>query len=305
MSSASFRDWLICTAASFLIFIIGMVSPVFSLPATFVFSFPPALLAAEYGVVAASSSVCAASLLLGFVAPWFYSLMYFFMFGLSGICMGLLTKSKPACGDLLMISSAIEFMGKLAGMLVFFLATGINTLSPDASEVEKVIMSLGLHSTDRQALHTVMERVILLIPYSMMIFSATEAMLCLILLSYVHKRRTETRIFTLPPFGDWKFPRSILIALLIGFICVRVTNDSENLYLVRQVGANLSELSRTLFIVQGLCCGYFFMARRGIPKLLSVITIAAAPFVPFLSDIFAIVGVADMGFNLREKFRGA
>jgi uncharacterized protein YybS (DUF2232 family) len=282
-----------------------MVSPVFSLPATFVFSFPSALLAVEYGAAAASSSVFMASLLLSLVAPGFYSLMYFFMFGLSGMCIGLLAKFQLACGDFLMISSAMEFMGKLAGMLVLFLATGINTLSPDASEIEKIIVSLGLQPAERQMLHTVMDRIIILIPYSMIIFSAAEATLCLILLSYVHKKRTATRIFTLPPFGDWKFPRSILMALLIGFICVRITNGRENLYMVRQVGANLSELSRTLFIVQGLCCGYFFMARRGIPKLLSVMMIAVMPFVPFLSDIFAIVGVADMGFNLRERFRGA
>jgi uncharacterized protein YybS (DUF2232 family) len=305
MSSAFFRDWLICTAASFLLFAAGIFLPVFSVPAMLVFSLPSALLAVGYGVAAASSSVCMVALLLSFAAPAFYGLMYFFMFGLPGTCIGLLARSQPACGDLLMISSVMEFMGKLAGMLVFSLATGMNALSPDASEIEKIVLSLGLQPAEGQTLRAVIDQIILLVPYSMMFFSVLETMLCLILLSYIHKKRTETTIFTLPPFGDWRFPRSILIALVTGFICLRISDGRENLYLVRQIGANLSELSRTLFIVQGLCCGYFFMARRGIPKLFRIMTAAMLFFVPFLSDIFAIVGVTDMGFDLRERFRRA
>jgi uncharacterized protein YybS (DUF2232 family) len=227
--------------------------------------------------------------------------MYFFMFGLSGICIGILARSKPACGDLLMLSSAMEFMGKLAGLLVFFLATGVNILSPDASEVEKIIMSLGLRTAELGTVHDLIDRIIILIPYSMMFFSGVEAVLCLMILSRVHKKRADVKIFTLPPFCDWRFPKSILMALAIGFLCVKASDGRENLYLVRQIGANLSELSRTLFVVQGLCCGYFFMARRSVPKVFSIITIALVPFVPFLSSAFAIIGVADMGFNLRER----
>jgi uncharacterized protein YybS (DUF2232 family) len=282
-----------------------MLSPIFSLPAMLLFSLPPALLALEHGAAAAFSSVCLSALLLGVAAPAFYSLMYFFMFGLSGMCVGFLARSQPACGDLLMGSSVLEFMGKLAGMLIFFLFTGVNALSPDASEVEKIIMSLGPESAGRQTVQAVTDRIILLIPYSMVFFSVIEAMLCLILLSRIHKKRTETKIFTLPPFGDWRFPRSILIALVTGFVCVRISDGGENMYVVRQVGANLTEMSRTLFIVQGLCCGYFFMALRGVPKLFRITAAMIAPFVPFLSDIFAIVGVADMGFDLRERFRRA
>jgi uncharacterized protein YybS (DUF2232 family) len=305
MSPAAFRDWLICTAASFFLFIAGIALPVLSLPATLVFSFPSALLAAEYGVIVSLSSASLASLLLSLIVPRFYSLMYFFMFGLSGACMGFLAKSKPPCGDLLMMSSAMEFMGKLAGLLVFFLATGINILSPNASEVEKIILSLGLRLQEQSAVRAAANQIILLIPYSMMFFSGLEAVICLSLLSYVHKKRTSDRIFALPPFGDWRFPRSILMTLVIGFICVKVSDGRDDLYLIRQIGVNLSELSRTLFVLQGLCCGYFFMARKGIPKLFSIMTVALMPFVPFLGDIFAIVGVADMGFGLRERFKGA
>jgi uncharacterized protein YybS (DUF2232 family) len=301
MSSVSFRDWLICTASSFLLFITGMLLPVFSLPAMLVFSLPSALLALEYGAAAALSSACLAALLLSVVTPAFYGLMYFFMFGLSGICMGLFARTRPACGDLLMVSSVMEFMGKLAGMLIFFIVTGVNALSPDTSYIEKIVLSLGLQSMERPTVHAVIDRVILLIPYSMMFFSVLEVMLCLILLSYIHKKRTETEIFALPPFGDWRFPRSVLIALVTGFVCIRISDGRENLYAVRQIGANLSELSRTLFIVQGMCCGYFFMARRGIPKLFGIMAAVMIPFVPFLRDIVAIVGVADMGFDLRKR----
>jgi len=66
------------------------------------------------------------------------------------------------------------------------------------------------------------------------------------------------------------------------------------------MSANLSELSRTIFILQGLSCAYFFMERKAIPMAFRIAAIIITPMVSVLADVFAIVGVADMGFNFRK-----
>jgi uncharacterized protein YybS (DUF2232 family) len=71
------------------------------------------------------------------------------------------------------------------------------------------------------------------------------------------------------------------------------------------MGVNLSELSRTILIVQGLSCACCLMERRGVPKPFRVAAIIFTPFVSLLGDILAIVGVTDMGFNIRERIRRA
>jgi uncharacterized protein YybS (DUF2232 family) len=73
---------------------------------------------------------------------------------------------------------------------------------------------------------------------------------------------------------------------------------------MRQAGANLNVISRTLFVVQGLSCAYYFMEIKGIPKFFRVIAIIFTPVFSLLADMFAIIGVADMGFNFRRRKRG-
>jgi hypothetical protein len=45
------------------------------------------------------------------------------------------------------------------------------------------------------------------------------------------------------------------------------------------------------------------MERRGVPKYVRMAAIICAPFISLLGDIMAIVGVTDMGFNVRERIR--
>jgi hypothetical protein len=47
------------------------------------------------------------------------------------------------------------------------------------------------------------------------------------------------------------------------------------------------------------------MERRGVSRYVRIAAIICTPFIPPLGDIFAIVGVTDMGFNVRERIRRA
>ena len=241
-------------------------------------------------------------MVIEFTLSGVWGLLYFTSFGVTGTVIGLMAKAKLEGGNLLIASTTAEFLGKLGGILLIHLFYGINFLSPDAAEIKKSVMAYGTSHLTTETANMIIDRVILLIPYAIILFSALEALFCLVVLSYIHKKRTGEAILILPPFKGWRFPRSILLTLVVGFICEQASSAvSGNSYLLKQIGANLSELSKTIFVLQGLSCAYFFMLERGIPKPMRIITVAMTPLVSFLGDLFAIVGVADLGFNLRER----
>jgi uncharacterized protein YybS (DUF2232 family) len=195
-------------------------------------------------------------------------------------------------------------MGKLAGILIFHYFYGVNLMAPDASVIEKTIMSFGNSPIDPAAARQIIDRVILLIPYGVIFFSVLEALFCLMMLSYFHRKRTGEAVYSLPHFREWRFPRSMLVALVAGFICGQISSEREGFYLLRQMGANLSELSRTVFILQGLSCVYFFMELKGIPMAFRAIAITLTPIALVFGDLLAIVGVVDMGCDFRKKRKG-
>jgi len=305
--STRFQNWLLFTIGTCALYLAGIFFPALVAPVTLIFSLPTAFLAFEYGSVFAMSSAVFSSLVIGVALSGSAGLLYFLSFGMPGTLMGLIAKNKPGNGNLLVASATVEFFGKLGGILLFHLFYGVNLLSPPSGteEFKKSLMVFGASYLTADTVNMIIDRVILLIPYMLILFSVLEALFCLVLLSYIHKRRTGEAVFSLPPFKSWKFPRSVLLALVVGFICEQISSVvSGNAYLLKQMGANLSELSRTIFVLQGLSCAYFFMEHRGIPKPMRIITVVMTPLISFLGDIFAIVGVADIGFNFRDRKKG-
>ena len=280
----------------------GIFSPILAAPVTLIFSLPAAYLAFKYGAVIALSSALFSSLVIEFTLSGVWGLLYFTSFGVTGTVIGLMAKSKLESGNLLIVSTTVEFFGKLGGVLFIHLFYGVNFLSPDAAEIRRSVMTYGASHLTVETVNMIIDRVILLVPYAIILFSVLEALFCLVLLSYINKKRTGEAVFSLPHFRSWRFPKSILLTLVVGFICEQTSSAvSGNTYLLKQIGANLSELSRTIFVLQGLSCAYYFMERRAIPKPMRIITLVMAPFVSFLGDIFAVAGILDLGFNLRDR----
>ncbi|MDR0652037.1 MAG: YybS family protein [Synergistaceae bacterium] len=305
MRGTVLKDWSIATAASLVLYMTGFVSPRLTLPAMLVYSLPTVFLAFGGGFFCSLSSASLVSISIGLTASGVYGLTCFFMFGLPGALMGHMARIGGKGGGLLVASSSVEFAGKLAGILILYVFFGLNLLAPGAEEIERYLNYFGVPVADPVMTREIVNRVVLMIPYSMIFFSTVEALTCLLLASAIHKKRTGEAFFILPPFNEWVFPKNVLFPLVVGFICARLTNNRENLYLLRLMGANLSELSRTILIVQGLSCACFLMERRGVPKPLRIAAIIFTPFISLLGDILAIVGVTDMGFGIRDRIRRA
>ena len=308
------KNILICTAASFFFFLTGVTLPLISLPVMLFFVFPTLLLSYEHGPFPALSSALFTTLLLSIFFHPFFSLTYFLSFGLSGVLLGVAAKKISSSGDLLLVAVTVSILCKLAAVFFVFKLTGANFLMPDAAQIEEALMAFTesrlapLAGDNIGAIRANMSQsvqyLIMLIPYSVIVFSTAEVLVSFWTASFIHRKIAGTPFFSLPPFVEWSFPKNILFALLAGFMCDLVASQNADMQAVRQVGLNLNAVSRTLFIIQGLATACFFLERRGFSKFLRVAIILATPIVTFLGDIFSIVGIIDIGFNLRKRAKG-
>ena len=308
------KNILICTVASFAFFLTGVTLPLLALPVMLFFIFPTLSLSYEHGTFPALFSALFTSLLLNIFFHPLFSLTYFLSFGLSGVLLGFVARKMASPGDMILVSVAISLLCKLTAVYLVFKLTGTNFLMPDAAQIENALIIFtesnfaSLAGNNIQAikenLSQSVQYLVMLIPYSVIFFSTAEVLVSFWSASFIHRKITGDSFFLLPSFSEWAFPKNILLVLLIGFLCDLAASNNPDMAVLRQVGANLNAVSRTLFIVQGLAVTCFFLKLRGFSKFLRVAIIIATPIITLLGDIFSIVGIIDLGFNLRKRIKG-
>lgn len=113
-------------------------------------------------------------------------------------------------------------------------------------------------------------------------------------------RRFGLEVPKFAPFRDLQLPRAFLwYYLIVLLITLFIKPDTGSFIYV--VVLNLSFLLSTLFLLQGISLIHFFMYQQGWPKWTIVVgTILAFP----LSSFVTLIGIADLGFNIRGLISG-
>jgi uncharacterized protein YybS (DUF2232 family) len=285
--------------------------PVLSIPLMLIYLCPALLLSHEQGMFRALSSGLAVSLLLMLFLPPFFAVTCFLAFWLPGAFSGILAHRIKERNDLLIAGITICLVLKIAASFAAWRMTGFNFLAPDAAEMERYIMALsasGLRSLSggdalkfKEMMVEMVNYAIMLMPYTMMAFSAAETAACLSLSSYIRVRMGKEAFFSLPPFESWSFPRNILVAFVVGFLCNIVSEGNSDMHLIKQIGPNLDAVTRSLFIIQGLSVIYYILGMSEVPKFMRVALVALAPLISPVGNVCVIVGIFDMGFDLRKR----
>ncbi|MDR1515736.1 MAG: YybS family protein [Synergistaceae bacterium] len=306
------REWFLCSAVSLALFAACMVLPALSPIFLAICPFPQALLTYERGLWAGTLSVLTVACAIFFSFAAVPSAIYTLSIGSAGVMLGVIAR-KLRGGDMLLLGIICSLGCKLAAAFFLYSATGFSLFHPDPASLEQTLFSLAqsrlaaLSGVDAQALAeniaNSVRYVLLLIPFNLILFSSLEVFFSYVLASRIHTARGGEAFFKLPPFGKWSFPRNILVALVVGLVCEFASRGNPDSFLLAQVSANLGALTWTLFAIQGLAVAYCFMEIRGFPKALRVVIIILTPLSQFLGSIFSIVGIIDMGFDLRKWAR--
>lgn len=310
-SSSKLKCWIICTLFAASVFVMGTLIPLLGLPLMLFYSVPVLVVTYEIGVLfGVTCALTAASLILLICGPAL-SLVFLLTFALQGILLGSAAKKIKSGVDLVFSGLLISMFCKIVTVLVFFGLSGVNPLSPGMEEIEKSAIAMWQPYLSKLApaeaqkfaeqLRLAVNMYILLIPSFFIMFSCAEVMASYFISSKYHKKLTGKSYFSLPEFERWSFPKNILLAFVVGFICELIAERRPEAALLRQIGLNLGMITQTLFVIQGLAVAYYLMRQRGFSRISRIIILAAVPLIAFLRGIFSLAGIIDIGFDLRKR----
>ena len=315
LSGMKSRNALLLTALFSLLsvasFYTGLFVPLLTFPLMCFYAFPALYITKQHGIVYSAIWAFITSALLTVSFGAVFSLIFICSFGAAGVLLGLLARRVTDSVALLVNGVALSLAAKLAAVLLIYAITGVSLLSPDVSEVETAVRTffagtpLGAGWMQSGSdINAAIQHVIMLIPFSIILFTAIEVLACYSLASKLARRASGSGFFALPPMSGWSFPKNILVALLVSFVCELLAQRDADYYFLRQIGANLGALLRVLFIVQGLAVASFFLRGKALVRIARPLLIVLAVLVGQVGDIFSIAGIIDIGFDLRKRFGG-
>ena len=134
------------------------------------------------------------------------------------------------------------------------------------------------------------------------VFVATSFLIVLIIMfvSIPVLKRFDVSIPDWKPFRELSLPKSLLWYYLISMILSFTIDPKEGSYLYLAL-ANLVFILQLCMIIQGISFVFYFFYKRGFPKALAVTVVVLSFILPLLLYIIRILGIIDLGFNLRQR----
>jgi uncharacterized protein YybS (DUF2232 family) len=115
-------------------------------------------------------------------------------------------------------------------------------------------------------------------------------------------KRIGQSIPSLPPLRDLRFSRSILYYYFIAMLIMRIPGLSQ-IHFLNMAALNVFALLTILFYVEAAALFSFFRYRKGLSKGLWIVFLLLFLLQPF-TYILVLLGMIDVGFDLRSRFFG-
>jgi uncharacterized protein YybS (DUF2232 family) len=246
----------------------------------------------------------ASAILFLLFGPWFF--LYFLLFK-GFLCFGLtlpLGKVKSG-GESLLFCTGISIVSKMIFVALIFALTGHNPFLLDPNALRTLLAHMyteGLNpgSPNTIVLDKSMEQAVELLPYMLPSLILLSSMLD----SFLNYRLCETlqrnRLVTLPalpPFGQWRFPKSLLWTLMFAFALPFLVEEG---LLLRMLEANLKFLVSVFFFFQGISLVWWWLSQRAVHFLLRVLIVMLL-FLPILGMWAIVLGIGDICLDFRTK----
>lgn len=314
MKSKIIFEWLSWIFFSLFLFIGGMyfalVAPIFILIAPVPFmileikqGLREALLGVLFGIVVIF-------MLFGGPSAFIYALE----FGILGVAFGYILNKSQNGIDFILMAITASIIAKIILLVTFTGLSGMNpfAMSPEAatdivSTLATKLSSSGIGTSDeivKKYATAMIETISLLMPSMIIFFAAIDTFVAYSMVSYLNKRLGGKPLVSLPKFETWRFPKNLFWALAVAVVMDLASKafPDERVYTV--ISANLMEVLRAIFMLEGLSLCWYYMASRGIKSGIKVVfSLFCVLFSP-ASYILSMVGIFDIWYDLRVKIRG-
>ena len=313
MKSKIIFEWLSWILFSLVMFTGGMY---FALAAPFIILLAPVpfmLLEIKQGLREALLGVLFGTVITFVLFGSFAAFMYALEFGILGVVFGyILSKSQNGI-DFILMAIAASITAKIILLVTFTGLSGMNpfTMQPEAateivSALARKLSSSGIGSSDEivKNYSTMMvETVSLLMPSMIIFFSAIDTFATYGVVAYLIRRSGAKPLVSMPKFETWRFPKNLFWALAAAVIMDLGSKAFPDARVYTVISANLMEVLRATFMLEGLSLGWYYMSSRGTKRAIKVIfSLFCVLFSP-ASYILSMVGIFDIWYDLRTKIR--
>ncbi len=240
--------------------------------------------------------------------------MYAVEFGMLGVLFGYVYGRADNGVDFVLFSVAVSIAAKIILLVTFARLSGSDPFAMSPEAATQIVGSLarrfssgGIGASEEiinNYASAMVETVSLLMPSMIIFFSAIDTFAAYGTVSYLIKKSGGEPLVTLPKFGTWRFPKNLFWALAAAVVMDLAGKAFPDERVFRVASANLMEVLRAIFMIQGLSLCWYYMSHRGISKpvrvLFSVFCVIFSP----VSYILSMVGIFDIWYDLRTRIRG-
>lgn len=249
-----------------------------------------------------------ASLVLTLMVGTLLSIPLTFAYGLTGIVIGDFIRRKKGrkaayvAGSIaLLFNLVLQYAIAVAFFQVNFIDQSFELFRESMEQSFSIMNAIGQEPTDAliNQFNNGITMVESLVP-SLFVLTSFIIVFFIQLVSYPIAKRFGVKLSESEPFRDISFPKHIMYYFIISFIASLLLQAEVGSYMHVAL-TNIMFILQVLIIIQGISFILFYSHLKGWPKSISTITIILLLIVPFLLYIVWILGIIDLGFDLRKR----
>ncbi len=228
------------------------------------------------------------------------------IFGTAGMVVGELFRRKRSGFAVLIGVGLIYTLHMLIVYLCLVLIVGQDPMKMSIDLMkEQMRMTESMFSSFGQApgqsfeqMMKMIDQLVYLAPFMLVSISVVLALLT-VLLSKLLLRRLGHEVNGLPPFREWKFPRSLLWYYLIVLVFAMMGAEEGTMMYVAIF--NLFPLLEMILAIQGFAFIFYYCYEKKVATAVPVILVIAGLIIAPLLSVVRILGIIDLGFDLRKR----
>ncbi|WP_159439985.1 YybS family protein [Bacillus sinesaloumensis] len=283
--------------------LLALYIPLLGTVLSFLLPIPFILFTVKYKIKQSMLFILIAFLLSGLLGS-VMGIILTIMFGFTGVLLGeMINRGKS--GIELFLGASLSYLFSIVLMYItvmLVLQVNITELIKESSQesiamVESIMRATGgeVNTQVYKELEESIELTSYMLP-SMFVFLAMGLSFITVKAVKPILIRLQVKMNPFPPFREIHLPKSILwyylLILLISFVEMEKGSFGYTAFL------NFFFILQLLMVIQGLSLIYFYCHQKKIPKFVPVVLTVLTPFLLY---IIRILGIIDLGFQLRNR----
>ena len=249
-----------------------------------------------------------ASLLLSLIAGSLLALPLTLSYGLTGIVIGdCIRKERSKYATFIagsitfLINLVIQYVISIVFLNMDIIKESIQLLRESIDQSIKIVTSLT-EKPNEAAIQQVYAAIDLIEILTPTIFVITSFSIVFIIqsVSYPILKRFGVKVVVGEKFRNFKLPKSMIYYFLIALL-VNLIFKPENGSYVHLALSNILFILLLLIVVQGLSFIWYFSYQKSLSKAVPILVTIAMFLMPLILYIIWILGIMDLGFDLRKK----